>query len=68
MTHDLINDILGQLEVSCSRVSVTELRENTFYASITLQMNGRRSRSTRAPPMRWRLRSGLAPRSSPPRT
>jgi bifunctional DNase/RNase len=40
MTHDLINDILGQLEVSCSRVSVTELRENTFYASITLQMNG----------------------------
>jgi bifunctional DNase/RNase len=40
MTHDLINDILGQLEVACSRVSVTELRENTFYASITLQMNG----------------------------
>ena len=40
MTHDLINDMLGQLEVSCSRVSVTELKENTFYASITLQMNG----------------------------
>jgi bifunctional DNase/RNase len=40
MTHDLINDMLGQLEISCSRVSVTELRENTFYASITLQMNG----------------------------
>src|SRR5256885_1939720 len=41
MTHDLINDMLGELEVSCSKVSVTELKENTFYASITLQMNGR---------------------------
>jgi len=27
--------------VQCSRVSVTELRENTFYASITLTVNGR---------------------------
>ena len=41
MTHDLINDMLGELEVSCSKVSVTELKENTFYASITLHMNGR---------------------------
>src|SRR5205814_7802455 len=41
MTHDLINDMLGELEVSCSKVSDTELKENTFYASITLQMNGR---------------------------
>ena len=41
MTHDLINDMLTEMEVTCSRVSVTELRENTFYASITLQVNGR---------------------------
>ena len=41
MTHDLINEMLSELDVSCSRVSVTELRENTFYASITLRMNGR---------------------------
>src|SRR5438477_3091693 len=41
MTHDLMNDMLTELDVSCSRVSVTELRENTFYASITLRMNGR---------------------------
>jgi uncharacterized protein len=41
MTHDLINDVLAELEVACTRVSVTELRENTFYAAITLQMNGR---------------------------
>ena len=40
MTHDLINDMLGELEVSCSKVSVTELRENTFYASITLKVDG----------------------------
>ena len=40
MTHDLINDVLSELEVACTRVSVTELRENTFYASITLSVNG----------------------------
>ena len=41
MTHDLLFDMLGELEVACTRVSVTELRENTFYASITLRMDGR---------------------------
>ena len=41
MTHDLLFDMLGELEVACTRVSVTELRENTFYASITLTVNGR---------------------------
>ena len=41
MTHDLLFDMLGELDVACSRVSVTELRENTFYASITLRMDGR---------------------------
>ena len=41
MTHDLINDVLSELEVACTRVAVTELRENTFYALITLQMGGR---------------------------
>jgi bifunctional DNase/RNase len=33
--------MLAELEVACTRVSVTELRENTFYASITLSINGR---------------------------
>ena len=41
MTHDLLSDMLSELDVSCSRVAVTELRENTFYASITLTVNGR---------------------------
>ena len=39
--HSAIFEMLGELDVSCSRVSVTELRENTFYASITLTVNGR---------------------------
>ena len=41
MTHDLMHELLGELDVNCSRVSVTELRENTFYATITLSLNGR---------------------------
>jgi bifunctional DNase/RNase len=41
MTHDLINDVLSELDVTCTRVAVTELRENTFYALITLQLGGR---------------------------
>ena len=40
MTHDLLSDLLEQLEAKCERVSVTELRDNTFYASITLSING----------------------------
>ena len=40
MTHDLVTDMLGELNASVSKVAVTELRENTFYAQITLQVNG----------------------------
>jgi len=41
MTHDLLAELLGELEVECTRVSVTELRDNTFYASISLRVAGR---------------------------
>src|SRR5205823_7657289 len=41
MTHDLISEVLSELDANCTRVAVTELRENTFYASITLSVNGR---------------------------
>ena len=41
MTHDLMNDVLGELDVKCTQVAVTELRDNTFFASITLSQNGR---------------------------
>ena len=40
MTHDLMVDMLGELEVRCTQVAVTELRDNTFYASITVSVNG----------------------------
>jgi bifunctional DNase/RNase len=32
--------MLEQLEAKCERVAVTELRDNTFYASITISVNG----------------------------
>src|SRR3712207_6628772 len=41
MTHELMDDMLEKLQVECTRVSVTELRENTFYASIQLRIDGR---------------------------
>ena len=40
MTHDLLADMLEQLDAEVIRITVTELRENTFYASITVQQNG----------------------------
>lgn len=40
MTHDLIVDMLDQVDTKCERISVTELRDNTFFASITLSVNG----------------------------
>ncbi|MCY4086042.1 MAG: bifunctional nuclease family protein [Actinomycetia bacterium] len=40
MTHDLVTDILGQLDAKVVKISVTELRENTFYARISVVMNG----------------------------
>jgi uncharacterized protein len=40
MTHDLLTEILGQLDAHVVRITVTELRENTFYAQVTVQMDG----------------------------
>jgi uncharacterized protein len=40
MTHDLVTEILGELEARVVRIAVTELRENTFYAQITVQRDG----------------------------
>jgi uncharacterized protein len=39
-THDLLADVIAQLEAEVVKVTVTELRESTFYASITLRRNG----------------------------
>jgi uncharacterized protein len=40
MTHDLLTDMLSQLEARVIRITVTELRDSTFYASITIQQDG----------------------------
>ena len=40
MTHDLVTDILLQLDAQVVRVAVTELRENTFFAQVTIQQDG----------------------------
>lgn len=41
MTHDLIKNVLTGLESQVHKVVVTELREDTFYAVIWLEREGR---------------------------
>jgi bifunctional DNase/RNase len=41
MTHDLVTDIISELQGEVVRVTVTELRENTYYARITIVQEGR---------------------------
>ncbi len=41
MTHDLVTDIISELQGEVVRVTVTELRENTYYARITIVQDGR---------------------------
>jgi len=37
MTHDLVKGILSHLDVEVTRIVVTELHDNTFYATIFLK-------------------------------
>src|SRR5262245_5390246 len=41
MTHDLLKNVIADLNAEVERIVVCELRENTFYATIYLQMGGR---------------------------
>jgi hypothetical protein len=41
MTHDLFADVVSELQGEIVRVTVTELRENTYYARITIVQDGR---------------------------
>lgn len=43
-THDLIQNVLTGLQAQLERVTITEVRESTFYAVITLQRHRRRIR------------------------
>ncbi|TMJ96788.1 MAG: bifunctional nuclease family protein [Actinobacteria bacterium] len=40
MTHDLVTELLAKLDARVVRIAVTDLRENTFYAEITVAVNG----------------------------
>ena len=37
MTHDLMRDLLGALDVAVERIVITELRDGTFYAEIEMR-------------------------------
>ncbi len=40
MTHDLLRNILGLLNIKISRIAVMDLRDNTYFATIYLQNGG----------------------------
>lgn len=41
MTHDLLKNVLEALNARLSRIVVSELKENTFYAILHLEQDGR---------------------------
>ncbi|HEX7254421.1 MAG TPA: bifunctional nuclease family protein [Gaiellaceae bacterium] len=41
MTHDLLADVISELQAEIVKVEVTSLVENTFYARITIVQDGR---------------------------
>jgi bifunctional DNase/RNase len=41
MTHDLLTDVVSELQGEVVKVTVTEMRENTYYARITIVQDGR---------------------------
>ncbi len=40
LTHDLLRNIINDLGAQVTRVNITELRDDVFYARIILQVNG----------------------------
>ena len=41
MTHDLLKNILGEVGCSVESVEITELKENTYYALVHINVGGR---------------------------
>jgi bifunctional DNase/RNase len=41
LTHDLLSTIIDQMDASVSHIQVNDLRNDTFYAQIVVQQNGR---------------------------
>ena len=44
MTHDLIKNLMSHLGVKVNKVEVCDLRDNTFYAWIYLNVNGKETK------------------------
>ena len=65
MTHDLVTDMLEQLDAQVTRITVTELKENTFYASITVAQNGSEIEIDSRPSDAIASQSGPRRRSTP---
>jgi len=42
MTHDLLRNIIQDLHATVERIVVTDLKENTFFALIHLNLSGER--------------------------
>ena len=40
MTHDLLTSVIERFEAEITRITVTELKESTFYATLTLNKDG----------------------------
>ncbi|HUA11408.1 MAG TPA: bifunctional nuclease family protein [Solirubrobacteraceae bacterium] len=41
LTHDLIVEMLGEIDATCTQVTVTEVRDAVFFAVMTLNIDGR---------------------------
>ncbi len=41
LTHDLLNNAIAEMGGEISHITVNDLRDNTFYAQISVNMNGR---------------------------
>jgi bifunctional DNase/RNase len=41
MTHDLLKNILGEVGCSVESIEITELKENTYYALVRINIAGR---------------------------
>jgi bifunctional DNase/RNase len=49
MTHDLLRDTLEALGAALNRITVTDLRDRTFYAELELRIDGRTVRVSSRP-------------------
>ena len=62
MTHDLLRNVIQDLDGTVQKVVVSELKENTFFAVIHLAVRGEAVLDRRAPERRHR--AGLADQGS----